>query len=204
MLYDGSEGPTKEKFFLKNEFYSHNIMYDWNILKLHGSLNWWKFIRYSPSLSDVEVQQRYELNKNMIIIQERDKIFGFHSFTADEQLYIDPIIITPILHKEFDESSYINAKIFNILWNKAKEKLTKCKSLVTIGYSFPPADFYTKKLILEAFSENNFLEEIVVVDPDITIVDKVKELCHFNNIKHFNTLEDYIEYYNNKENVVEN
>jgi len=196
MLYDGSEGPAKEKFFLKDEFYLHNIIYDWNVLKLHGSLNWWKFTRHSPNpfLSEDEIQQRYELNKDMITIQERDMIFGLPSFTADEQLYIDPIIITPVLHKEFDESSYINAKVFSILWNKAKEKLTKCKSLIIIGYSFPSTDFYTKKLFLEAFSENKLLEEVIVVNPDITIIDKVKELCHFNNIEHFNTLEDYIDY----------
>jgi len=198
MLYDGSEGPAKEKFFSGQEFYSHNKLYDWNLLKLHGSLNWWKFTRYSPNkwLSVDEVQNRFDINKDLITIQERMMTFGSHPFSAKEQLYIEPIIITPVLHKQFEETTSIYNKIFNILWNKAKVKLTKCKSLILIGYSFPPTDFYTKKLLLEAFSENDSLKEIIVVNPDKRIVEKVRDLCHFNNtIKHLNSLEEYIEYY---------
>ena len=192
------EAHPKEKFFSKQEFYSHNNHYDWNILKLHGSLNWWKFTRHSPNqwLSVDEIQRTFEINKDLITIQEREMVFGSHPFTANEQLYIEPIIITPVLHKQFKEIPSIYNKVFNILWNKAKEKLAKCKSLIIMGYSFPPTDFYTKKLLLEAFSENDSLKEIIVVNPDKRIVEKVRDLCYFNNtIKRLNSLEEYIEYY---------
>ena len=74
MLYDGAIGPSREKYFNKKIFYSHNKLYSWSILKLHGSLNWWKFLQFSPntSYSDSKVKEIYQLNKDFISIQERD------------------------------------------------------------------------------------------------------------------------------------
>jgi len=106
MLYDGAIGPSREKYFNKKTFYSHNKLYPWSILKLHGSLNWWKFIPFSPntSFSDSKVKEIYQLNKDFIIIQERDPVLGSNAFTLNEQLYIDPVIITPVLYKRLFQS----------------------------------------------------------------------------------------------------
>jgi len=92
--------------------------------------------------------------------------------------YLDPVMITPVLHKEEYLQDPFYSRIFSTIWKKAKEALSKCERLIVIGYSFPTTDFLTKKLFLESFSENT-LEELIVVNPDTSIVQKVKNLCHF-------------------------
>jgi hypothetical protein len=51
-------------------------------------------------------------------------------------------------------------------------------------------------MFLEAFSENN-LEELIVVNPDTSVVQKVKDLCHFNKpVIVCKDLGEYVNYYN--------
>lgn len=100
MLYDGAVGPSREKFFDK-EYYRYNKLYPWSVLKLHGSLNWWQFTKYSPntSLKKREIKHRFLLNKDNISLQERDFSPDFGTWSLREQLYLEPIIITPDLQK---------------------------------------------------------------------------------------------------------
>jgi hypothetical protein len=50
MLYDKAIG-NKRKFFEGNTFYenNNNNLYKWPILKLHGSINWFQFLRATPN-----------------------------------------------------------------------------------------------------------------------------------------------------------
>ena len=106
-------------------------------------------------------------------------------------MYIDPIIITPILHKEKYFMMPLYERILNPLWIKAEEALKNCKELVIIGYSFPSTDFRVKKMFLEAFSHNTF-DNLTIVNPNCQDVQKAMKLCHFNNSKTFNSLQDYL------------
>jgi hypothetical protein len=196
MLYDASSGVSREKYFDGSEYYSHNKLYSWSVLKLHGSLNWWYFSEFSPNpfITKKEINRRYNLNRNKIIIQERDVIPGDPPFTLPEQLFIDPIIITPELYKTYYFPTFIYNNIFQILWDKAKQGLSNCESLVTIGYSFHPTDFRTKKLFLESFSINDNLKELIVVNPDKGVAEKIAGLCHFKVDKsiQYDSLEDFV------------
>lgn len=87
---------------------------------------------------------------------------------------INPLVITPVLYKE----QFYQHPVFSDIWKQAHNELSTCKRLVVMGYSFSPTDFYIKKLLLEAFSEN-ILEELVVVNPDTSVVRTIKELSHF-------------------------
>lgn len=109
MLYDGAQGPNREKFFKKDEFYCYNNLYSWNILKLHGSLNWWQFTKFSPNqaLSKGKIKKIYMNYRKKISLQERDVVPGFAPFTLKEQLYVEPIIITPELHKTYYSPGHV-------------------------------------------------------------------------------------------------
>lgn len=77
-----------------------------------------------------------------------------------DQLYLHPLIITPIIHKDiYLEDKEVHGRVFSPLWTKAKDCLSKCNKLVIRGYSFPATDFLTKKLFLESFVDNK-LDEI--------------------------------------------
>jgi len=183
-----------------NRFYanSENSLYDWPILKLHGSLNWFRFlpIRSLPlydketgrPLFDEDAQQPQWM-KNAVIHVETH--WWMHRAPDLEGWFIDPLIMTPVLNKErlFDESLY--GRVFAPLWTAALESLSHCKRLVIVGYSFSPTDFRTKKLFLEAF-ESNQLEQLVVVNPDPTVAEKAAELCHFKGPEVFQDLKSFI------------
>ena len=53
------------------------------------------------------------------------------------------------------------------LRRRAKDKLRACGRLVG-GYSFPPTDFATRRLFLEAFSNRTPVE--LVINPDTGVV----------------------------------
>lgn len=131
------------------------IPYNWNILKLHGSLNWFKYI--------------YDDNKTKIILTDNINIEQY----KNHELLIEPLIIPPVLYKDY------NQKFISILWDKAKLVLSSCKTLVVVGYSFPGTDFGIKKLLLESFITNK-LEKLIIVNPNTSVVNTVKGLTHFD------------------------
>jgi hypothetical protein len=172
--------PVGFRYVEGDRYYSHkdNKLYPWSILKLHGSLNWF---RYAPDLLG-RSRSDYELDlptdyKNRIILG--GGIWNLNDPPKKNGCPLDPLLVTPILYKkdQFDRELY--RKILTPLWQKALEALSNCKRLVVIGYSFPPTDFHVRKLFLEAF-EKNVLEELVVVNPDTGVVQTVKSLCHFD------------------------
>lgn len=165
----------------KERFYSHpeNILYPWPILKLHGSLNWfrhWALISGSEEEKSLTKEEKKQIESQIILHQS----LSDSDYPEIEYPWmLAPIIITPILHKDsLIQSIPVYRHTFDTIWTKAREALSNCRKLVVIGYSFPPTDFLTKKLILESFSEHS-LEELIVVNPDTSICRRIKELCHF-------------------------
>jgi hypothetical protein len=152
-------------------FYGHpsNNLYFPPLLKLHGSINWFIY-------SGVN---KYPFGDNTAAEEKKGKTLLFEGswwFNEAPDLYgiiIEPIIITPVVHKQIHEIPIIPA-----IWKKAAEEMAGCKTLVIGGYSFPPTDFHSRRLFLEAFSDH-LPEEIAIINPDTRIVQLVKDLCHF-------------------------
>jgi hypothetical protein len=104
---------------------------------------------------------------------------------------VQPIIITPVLNKELNQNSIIRQT-----WIQALKELSECKKLIVGGYSFPPTDFHTRRLFLEAFSEHS-LAEIIVINPDTRVVQLVKNLCHFKRpVLACRDLDEFVSLYN--------
>ena len=88
-----------------NRFYSRNSLYSWHLLKLHGSLNWFRYIPYTPDsiLRDKkeDLKKLFEERRNKILLHDATWVPEFFSqgHPSLHNLYIDPLIITPILHR---------------------------------------------------------------------------------------------------------
>jgi len=175
-------------------FYANaqNKLYDWEMLKLHGSLNWFRFLSYRsfPSIHGIEEQPDW-MKRAIINVESRWWMGNPPDFQG---WAVDPILVTPILDKEalFNEPLY--NRVFAPLWKRAGEALAACKRLVIIGYSFSSTDFRTKKLFLESFSTNN-LQELIVVNPNKSAVETAEKLCHFKNAKVFPDLTSYMKHF---------
>ena len=152
-------------------FYSHpeNRLYDPPLLKLHGSINWFTYRgqRLYPSF-DIEQQTK----AGRTVLYE-----GHWWLNRPEDIggeIIEPIIITPVFHKNLVDNSIIRD-----LWTRARRELSECRRLIVGGYSFPPTDFHTRRLFLEAFVDKA-PDEIIVINPDTSVIELVKKLCHFD------------------------
>jgi hypothetical protein len=166
------------KYVEGKRFYSRpqNKLYFWSVLKLHGSLNWFRYlpIREMPTVPGQQLPTFAGKGKHIVL---SERLYWFNKPLALDGWLLDPLIITPTLYKAAQFSEAVYEKIPG-LWEKAKSALSSCKKLVVIGYSFPPTDFATKRLCLEAFSDNQ-MNELIIVNPDDVVVQKVKNLCHF-------------------------
>jgi hypothetical protein len=125
------------------------------------------------------------------LLNEAEWMLKFYPWLHD--MYIDPIIITPILYKEKYFMRPMYKLILDQLWAKAYVALTTSKELVIIGYSFPSTDFHVRKMFLEAFSHHS-LDNLIVVNPNSQVRQKASELCHFNDPMAFDNLQGYTEY----------
>jgi hypothetical protein len=86
---------------------------------------------------------------------------------------MEPVLIPPFLYKNFREHP------FPAVWEQALRTLSECETLVIVGYSFPPTDFRTRRLFLEAFSQHK-LKSLVIVNPDPAVAGTARQLTHFN------------------------
>lgn len=151
-------GPKKINEYLYD--YTDIYKYKFNILKLHGSINWFKYI-YENNFSSKTIK---------FILDDNYKYFNNEK---DDDIIIDPLIIPPVLYKDYSQD------IISTLWKKAKQILSISKNLIIIGYSFPPTDFGIKKLLLESF-EFNSLDNLIIVNPNTSLINTVKELTHYD------------------------
>lgn len=155
-------------------FYAHpdNKLYSSPILKLHGSLNWFRYLpvrkHINPGAAEADLSE--EARRGVFLIRG-------HWWFADPPEHrgwlIDPLLVTPVL----DKQTLLGHPIFARIWQRAKEELTGCKKLVVAGYSFPATDFHVRRLFLEAFAGGS-PEEVIVVNPDPTVAQTVTDLTH--------------------------
>jgi len=171
-----------------DKLYDNTNLHLFSVLKLHGSLNWFKYLplRKYPELDDDEIklpndkQDKLHLVNGSWYLNEPPSLDGW---------YLDPVIITPTSFK--NDYLELNKSILNPIWNKAKQALSNCKKLVIIGYSF--SDEPIKELFSDVFTKHP-LEELIVVNPDPLIAKNVKEICYFKGvITKYNNLTEYLQ-----------
>lgn len=158
-----------------SRYYEHseNCLYtSHRVLKLHGSIDWLRYTsrRAIPREFAVDAPE----NPPTGLVQERYAHWWMGESPQRDHWYMDPLIVTPQLYKKYDDEP------LPTVWRHALDTLSSCTSLVVIGYSFPPTDFRTRRLFLEAFRGGRQLESLVVINPDTSVVSKVRELTRHN------------------------
>jgi hypothetical protein len=153
-----------------DRYYSHpnNRLYQHSrVLKLHGSISWLQYtnIRF------------YEEPKREAppggIVSDHHPHYSWAMPPMKDSWVMEPVIIPPHLYKDFGEHP------FPTVWSAALDTLKECKTLIVVGYSFPPSDFRTRRLFLEAFSSHE-LTRLVVVNPDPEVAKVVRRLSHYS------------------------
>jgi hypothetical protein len=157
----------------QDRFYGHpdNRLYDTPFLKLHGSLNW--FVHTSVPIDPASKPSEVNDKKGKSVLTAGFPWIGYGLDPPNRDGWLlEPVIVTPVMNKELSKG------IIRDSWQGAREQMCSCRKLVIGGYSFPPTDFATRKLFLEAFADQE-LEELIVINPDTSVVQTAKNLCHF-------------------------
>ncbi len=173
-LFERSEREPLEKFrSFPFPAQSHRAPF----LKLHGSLNWFRVVGGGETVEEapgVLVQRAANLGGTLVRPVGSPAMASNrgHTFLGRDATLLEQLIITPVLNKDVDLEPFAH------VWRRAREEMRECKRLVVGGYSFPPSDFATRRLFLESFAGRP-PDELVVINPDTSVVRRVKDLCHF-------------------------
>ena len=138
-------------------------------LKLHGSLGW--FVRSGYRIDGTPLPDSSTAGNTVVTRPSHIRGIGNIDYTGEILL---PLILTPMLDKP-----YLAHPLLRELWKKARLELGKCKKLVIAGYSFPPTDFHVRLLLREVFSMCG-PEELCVINPDLSVIPKAKDLCNYS------------------------
>lgn len=148
---------------------------DFDLLKLHGSLNWARcphcrrlFLAYF---------RRYR------------RIFD-QSCPSCENAHLVPVLVPPTLLKQVDIPE------LQRVWDRAEYFLERADTLTVIGYSFPDADLEARWLFKRAIAKNQGQPVLTLIEPNLDVRKKVINfLGHFFQEEpvFFDTFKNYCE-----------
>ena len=135
------------------------------VLKLHGSLNWYSYYPKKPG----DLQKMYEVHRVLKVSGEKEISSGMLKYQSQQgSLYGTlPIIIPPIQTK----SGIFHSKIRG-LWGHAKRALKNADELIIYGYSCPPFDEDSEKLLHDSIGENQRIKTISIINPNSATCDR--------------------------------
>lgn len=115
------------------------------VLKLHGSFNWYKIAQSTDAAIDkVDIADVFALGENDELSE--------HLFQGEIPVYI------PMTH---DKSGFLEGNLFPTIWRKFEYYLKQTENIHFIGYGFPRSD-YDNLLLFSQYSQK--VKSIVVLN----------------------------------------
>jgi len=113
-----------------------------DLIKLHGSLNWFPVKGASDELD----------LKNVCEVEPQDRSFPI--YCEDTPIFI------PMAHAK---ESFLRGSLFNLLWSKADYYLKNAKEIYFIGYGFPKTDINNLEFLLR---HRDRFKKVVIFEHD--------------------------------------
>ena len=158
---------------------------DVTLLKLHGSLNWYRRSRdrllkskqlASASISDLFVGLWRNPNR---------QAFDSKQSKGRSKWYVFPIIVPPVGGKGRSFPPQITD-----LWRVARDRLTEAERLLVFGYSCPTADIEASNLLRAATRQ--IRPKVTVIDPNPGAVARYHELTDTPAIAYFHNHDAFL------------
>lgn len=124
-----------------------------DLLKLHGSLNWYAVKGASDSLD----------LKNVCQVEPCDRSFPI--YREDTPIYI------PMAHAK---ESFLRGSLFNLLWSKADYYLKNAEEIYFLGYGFPKTDMNNLEFLLS--HRDRFKKVVIYEKPGHPELERLKGL----------------------------
>ncbi len=128
-----------------------------SLLKLHGSVNWFKKHEEGDDFSTI-------CDASLSQYLEHPRTQSPYSWpklqSRNYDLPGDPLIVPPTYAKSAGDN------ILENVWREAITATATAKLLIFIGYSFPPTDTFLQHLLNVSFLQNRDLRKVLIVNPD--------------------------------------
>lgn len=98
-----------------------------------------------------------------------------------------PLIIPPVKNKAYE----FYGELFDRIWEKAQDEITRATVITFIGYSFPITDSKTLRLFKDSFAKRTSIPVVNVIDPE---PDRIKSLLQVDlgiQESHINIFKEY-------------
>ena len=152
------------------------------ILKLHGSLNWYS-LHKSPKVS---VGTLFKQDKKLLITTRKEIDPEMQYAGGKRHQYTFPIIVPPVSHK-----SAIFHSTISRLWPGASEKLENATDIVIFGYSCPEADHESSNLIQRTLGSRK-LETFSIIDPSPEVFTRFWELTRQERVFYYSSVNSFL------------
>ena len=149
---------------------SRIIENDVPLIKLHGSIHYERLRRGSGfRLSGIALPE------------------GGHKRFEFSRVPKRPYLIPPVAAK-----IEIKQKALRERWYSAVDHLYQANSWLIWGYSFPQTYTIAHVLFRTALARNRKSKRVVVIDPDMSVAERVREICQKVNVHQYPSMERFL------------
>jgi hypothetical protein len=165
----------------KIKVFSNDFSIGVKLIKLHGSIDLYKYLHYNEEGARLEYLNDYTYFKTNDYYEKHFAIrIDIETGQVVQTLHSN---IIPQFITGADKSNRIlNDKFFKILYKEAENEMVSSDTLIIIGYSF--SDKHINSIIIKGINEGT-VKNIIVVNPNRTLVLPLE----FNKIE-FNQIND--------------
>jgi NAD-dependent SIR2 family protein deacetylase len=129
--------------------YSENYI---NIIKLHGSINWFK----CNSCGTYQIAKYCDIATHLLDDKKKEKCEKCQNFAVSNQVVLQPEIITPTMLKT------LNSKLYREIWTSGSSAIEKANKIIFIGYSLPQADFEIRYLLKKHIKRDALIDVVLI------------------------------------------
>jgi hypothetical protein len=131
------------------------------LLKLHGSVNW--------MATHTEGEQDLSISKFWGIKEDYENVVMMPPKMIKKEIWRqDKTVQSTVQPDDIRHGNEAIGDLYPDLWKEAEDRLSDCKKIVFIGYSFPPADYAVTNMLRRALSK---IKVSTQKSPTICIVD---------------------------------
>jgi hypothetical protein len=163
------------------------------LFKLHGSLNWTlRTTARNPQLGTLFPSPQQAQSRRVYIVggrEVRDDIsMRSQSRSGRTNWYLWPLVVPPI----YDKQRVTAMNTLTRAWDQARVSLEQADRIILLGYSMPEADILARQLLRRAFIRNSRLTSLECINPDVSLVTKLKHALAPEVIRIFESVSAYL------------
>lgn len=122
--------PGRPLEFMPMDLFRPHIPAAAPILKIHGSLNWWRCVAREPHSTDAS---SFDRRDRLILAPESHWNWHGASAPTGGGWVLDPVVVPPTASKSDILDFPVYRALFRSIWHRATEALHECSRVVLIG-----------------------------------------------------------------------